>query len=80
MPEGFIFTPENASGENVMGEGHAHIYVDGVKLGRVYSNWYHLGGLSSGTREVKVNLNTNDHHAYGVEGVEVSATATVVVE
>ena len=34
----FTFAPENVNKENVDGEGHAHLYIDGVKWGRLYSN------------------------------------------
>ncbi|HAS10756.1 MAG TPA: hypothetical protein DCS55_09630, partial [Acidimicrobiaceae bacterium] len=39
---GITFAPEHASSEHVLGEGHAHVYVDGEKYGRVYGEWMHL--------------------------------------
>ncbi len=57
----FSFSPESAGLEHVAGEGHAHLYVDGVKVGRVYSEWVHVANLSPGLHEIKVTLNTNDH-------------------
>ncbi|MDJ0958117.1 MAG: hypothetical protein QNI91_14715, partial [Arenicellales bacterium] len=45
----FRFTPENVNKEHVSGEGHAHLYVDGVKKARLYGEWFHLGDLSPGT-------------------------------
>src|SRR5690606_38361231 len=33
---GLTFAPEHASTEHVLGEGHAHVYVDGEKYGRLY--------------------------------------------
>lgn len=76
----FRFAPERVSTEHVFGEGHAHIYVDGVKINRVYGNWYHLGVLSEGSHEVRVDLNANDHNPYAVNGVKIDDTVTVVVE
>lgn len=70
----FTFAPLNASTEHVLGEGHAHIYVNGEKLGRLYGNWYHLPQLPNGMSEVKVGLFSNDHKvlAVGEEVVEHS--------
>lgn len=76
----FRFAPENVSEENVMGEGHAHIYVDGVKINRVYGSWYHLGTLSEGEHEVSVSLNANDHSSYAVGGEKITDAVTVTVE
>lgn len=79
----FTWAPENASEAHVPGEGHAHIYVDGVKVGRVYSNWYHLAtanlDLAAGIHTVEVNLNGNDHGAYTVNGEEVRASAEIEI-
>ena len=77
----FSFAPERASTEHVFGEGHAHIYVDGVKINRVYGNWYHLASLGeSGTHEVRVELSANSHAAYMNNGVKIEDSETVVVE
>lgn len=76
----FRFTPENANQPNVMGEGHAHIYVDGKKLTRMYGEWYYLGSLEPGVREIKVSLNGNDHAAYYAKGQEIADTVKVEVE
>ena len=66
--QGFRFAPENAGAAHVPGEGHAHLYVNGVKT-RVYSEWFHLDGLAPGTHEVRVTLNANDHSSYAAGGV-----------
>lgn len=60
----FTFTPENADGAHVAGEGHAHLYIDGKKITRLYGDWYQISGLEAGEYEVKVSLNTNDHRGY----------------
>lgn len=75
----FRFAPENASGADVLGEGHAHLYVDGVKLARVYGNWYHIGSLEAGRHEVKVNLNGNSHAPYYYAGQPVEASVVIEV-
>ena len=77
--EGFTFTPEDVNGEHVDGEGHAHIYVDGERRGRIYTEWWHLTGLEAGTREVRIELNGNDHAPYEVDGEPVEVVVTVDV-
>jgi hypothetical protein len=76
--EGFTWAPERASGDHVDGEGHAHLYVDGEKLGRVYGEWLHVA-LDPGRHELRVTLNGNDHRDYLVDGAPVEATAEVEV-
>ncbi len=76
---GFTFAPENASGEHVPGEGHAHVYVDGVKDNRVYGNYYHLSGLEPGEHSIRVTLNANSHEQYAKGEHPVEATTTIVV-
>ncbi|AML51958.1 hypothetical protein [Falsihalocynthiibacter arcticus] len=71
LTEDFQFTPENAGATHVMNEGHAHVYVDGVKIARLYGNWMHIAALPDAA-EVLVTLNTNDHQTYGVDGKAIS--------
>ncbi len=77
---GFTWSPEHASTEHIDGEGHAHLYVDGVKIGRIYTEAYHLAALEPGPHEITIELNTNTHAPYAVDGEPVMATATVVVD
>ena len=57
------FAPENVSTGNVEGEGHAHVYVDGVKVSRIYGMWHYLGDLEPGEHEIWIELSNNDHTA-----------------
>ena len=77
--DGFLWTPDNVDGANVDGEGHGHVYVDGVKVGRMYGPQYHLTGLEPGERELRVTLNANAHNelTYNGERLEVIETITV---
>jgi hypothetical protein len=77
--ENFRFAPENASMEHSPGEGHAHLYVDGQKIARLYAKWYHIEELSSGQHEISVTLNANDHREYAVNDESISASTIVVV-
>lgn len=76
----FTFKPESASQDYVAGEGHAHIYVDGVKLNRVYGNWYYLGELAKGERQITVSLSGNDHSELTHRGQPIASTVTLMVE
>ena len=79
MTEGWLWTPDNVDGEHVPGEGHAHIYVDDVKIDRVYGPRYELEGLEHGERQVRVTLNTNSHSelTYGGKALESTVSVTV---
>jgi len=79
----FNFRPENASTDHVDNEGHAHIYVNEVKINRVYGNWYYLGPElfpEPGTYTVRAELSTNDHHTYGFEGAKIDKSISIEVE
>ena len=80
MTDRFTFAPEAASAAHVPEQGHAHVYVNGVKLGRYYGPWVHIADLPKGEAQVQVTLNTNDHRVYATGGEQVSATATMTVE
>ncbi len=67
----FIFAPQNAGKADVLGEGHAHLYVNGKKMGRVYGEWFHTT-LGKGINRLKVTLNTNSHQDYWQDGAPVT--------
>ncbi len=77
LTEHFEFSPQNASGPHVEGEGHAHVYVNGQKLGRYYGNWVHLDNLPTGRVVVDVTLNANDHRPLAVGGDPLAARITL---
>lgn len=80
MTENFQFAPENASRDHVDGEGHAHVYVNGKKLARLYAPWMHIADLEPGENVIAVSLNSNDHRQLGVDGMELRVEQTVTVE
>ena len=57
----FRFAPENANQEAISGEGHAHLYINGEKVTRLYGNWFYLENLEPGRNEITVTLNSNSH-------------------
>ena len=77
----FKWSPQRASMAHKPGEGHAHIYIDDVKVGRVYGEWYHLAtanlNLSPGSHVVRVDLNGNDHAPYMFKGKLLEARQTI---
>lgn len=74
----FEFTPQNVNQNNVPGQGHAHLYIDGQKITRLYSNYYYISGYEEGIHDVEVTLNANNHEEYFVDGIKVSKTAKIV--
>ena len=76
----FRFSEEMAGLYHVPGMGHGHLYVGGMKLGRLYATTAHVGALPTGRHELRVTLNTNDHRAYVVGDEPVTATAVIVVD
>ncbi len=80
MTSNFTFDAAAAGRENIEGHGHAHVYVNGMKLGRVYGDWHHIGKLPLGRNEVSVSLYANDHSGLSLGGEKITSTATVIVE
>lgn len=75
--ENFTFDEAAVDGEHVPGHGHAHLYIDNVKIGRVYGTEIVTDPLPPGEHVISVTLNTNDHRAYAKNGEPVTATITV---
>jgi uncharacterized Zn-binding protein involved in type VI secretion len=73
----FIFTPESVNQTNKIGEGHAHVYVNGEKLARIYAPWIHIGKLPTGQATVTVSLNANDHSPLSVGDKPLSADVVI---
>ncbi len=80
MTENFRFAPDHASLPHVAGEGHAHVYVNGEKLGRLYGDWMHIAELPKGVATVQVTLNSNDHRPLANGDTPLSATVSVQSE
>ena len=76
----FRFAPERANAPHRPGEGHAHVYVDGRKIARVYGPWFHLDALPPGGATVAVTLTANDHRTLAVAGRPLRAERRIAVE
>lgn len=79
LPRNFTFTPAAINREVRGNEGHAHIYVNGVKIARVYGSWFHLPStlFQPGDNEVHVTLNANDHSEWAINNEPISSTVKV---
>lgn len=80
MTQNFEFSPSKASRAHAPGQGHAHVYVNGEKQGRLYGPWVHLAALPKGAVTVEVTLNSNNHQPLSVDGTPVAAQTTIEVE
>lgn len=69
----FRFAPDKVNQAPVLGEGHAHLYLDGQKLARLYGPWLHLPPLPPGRHRLRVTLNGNDHAELYSQGRPVAA-------
>jgi len=80
ITENFIFAPEKINQVANGNEGHAHIYVNGKKIARLYGSWYHLSGLAQGSHLIRVSLNANDHSEFVFNGEPIEAIVEVIEE
>jgi hypothetical protein len=64
----FTFAPQHVGMEPMAGEGHAHLYIDGEKVARIYGEWYHLASLPEDAQMISVSLYANNHQPLAVDG------------
>ena len=76
----FTFAPEAVNGTHVPGQGHAHIYVNDIKIARTYGPWFHLSALPKGEHVIRVTLNANDHPQLAHDGQPIEASIEVTIE
>lgn len=81
-PANFRFAPEHVNGAVVEGEGHAHVYINGVKYTRLYGSWMYLpaAAFKKGENVVRVTLNANDHSDLAIGSTLVEASTHVTVK
>jgi hypothetical protein len=79
----FLWRPEMASMQHVSGEGHAHVYLDGRKIMRIYNEWFHLNTYQFSTKPgeqlLSIEFVGNDHAPYTIEGLPVGVEQIVDV-
>lgn len=76
----FTFDPGGDAQDHVPGHGHAHLYLDGLKLQRMYTPEALIGALPPGEYEVRVELNSNLHMPYRNADGPVEAREKLKVE
>lgn len=76
--ENFNFAPDTVNQESSINQGHAHLYINGEKITRIYGNWYYISDLPKGENEIKINLNTNLHEELIYQG-EIIGDRTVII-
>lgn len=81
----FIFAPSHVNQEHqlvdreigLIVEGHAHIYVNDVKITRLYGPHFFLQNVQQGD-VVRVELNSNDHRVLLMNGQRVGTAEEIV--
>ena len=60
-------------------EGHAHIYINGEKIQRVYGSDVHIPGkhFKKGMNQINVTLNNHDHKAWQKDGKEIISSVFI---
>ena len=75
----FVEPVEEAT-KHIDGEGHGHLYLNGLKLQRMYTPNTTIGGLPAGRHQISVSLNTNDHRVYAVNGAMVESKEYINID
>ena len=83
LTSNFVWRPEMASREHVVGEGHAHVYLDGRKIMRIYNEWFHLNTYQFSTRSgdqlLRIEFVGNDHAPYTIQGIPIGSERIISV-
>jgi hypothetical protein len=75
----FRFAPDRMNAKSSATEGHAHLYVNGKKVTRLYGSWYYLDSLPPGQNKITVSLNANGHEQLTYRNKPIEASATIQV-
>ncbi|PTX54576.1 hypothetical protein C8N43_3393 [Litoreibacter ponti] len=73
----FTFTPQAVNSNHVPGTGHGHLYVNDIKIARLYGPHFHIPSLPEGEHEIVVSLSTNDHAYLTLNGAQIEARTTI---
>ena len=74
----FVLAPDGT--QHIQNEGHAHVYLNGLKLGRLYEKNFALGAIPPDKYELKIALNTNDHRPYVNNGEAISQVLSFSID
>ena len=75
--ENFTFAPEMVNQPHAANIGHAHLYLNGMKVARLYGTAYHLANVPEGQSVITVSLNTNDHSDMAMNGTPIEASVLI---
>lgn len=75
----FAFVPAQVNQKSTPNAGHAHLYINGEKITRLYSEWHYLPSLPPGDHEIVVSLNANGHEALTHNGEPIEAMTMLTV-
>ncbi len=77
--ENFTLTPEDVGKKNHLNSGHMHLFVNDIKISRVYSNWFHIPGRYFNLEEniIRVTLNSNLHDSFAINGNPIKSEIKV---
>lgn len=74
----FSFAPKKVGSKlPSYNEGHAHLYINGKIINRLYGQYYNLDTLKKGKNKIMVTLNSNDHGALIYRGKPISSSVIV---
>ena len=80
LTNNFTFAPEASGLKHKDGMGHAHVYVDGQKFARLYSDWHHIDEIPKGAKQMLITLNSNDHRPLVFRDKIISAVIDLTSE
>ena len=65
--------------ENLIIGGHAHLFVNGKKIRRLYSRYTHVPGslLNEGINNITVTLNSHQHNSWTLDGRPLTSSVTI---
>ena len=71
----FTLAPEQVGKNNKSNTGHLHLYVNDIKIARVYSHWFHIPERYFNLKEnlIRVTLNANMHGGFTIDGKLIEA-------
>lgn len=67
MIDAFSFEKEKVGKSHKDGEGHMIVYVDGMKVDKLFERAFIVKGLLAGSHTIKLELVRNDGQPYGLE-------------
>ena len=62
-------------------QGHAHLFINGIKIGRLYGKDIHIPQhlLSTGDNTILVSLNSHQHHNWTLLGEPITSTLSLTL-